>query len=304
MGISAAQAVANARASIVSRQMPQGMCLNFVWRMFGSLNSTGYAQGTLQSAMTAWNGSKEKYGPDVPVPIGAPVYFGVSPTRTDKNKYAGDVTIHVGDGILACTDASGANTGYMTIAARAKQTQRPYIGWTGDFGGRSIDFGVTVAPTDDGQTAVIPTNPQEDTLHFITSTAGAGYVYANGRFISLDKAEHMDLFRRVATDTRTQFTPGEIDVMNSYLERAYKASAREFWDYGIPGYNGSQTAHARLAGIDEKANTLTEKERKLVVDAVVAGLAAGIKVDAEATVDVPAIAEAVAERLFAGRLQQ
>lgn len=302
MGISAAQAVANARAHIVSRQLPQGMCLNFVWRMFGSLNSTGYAAGTLSSAMTAWNGSKHKRGPEVPIPIGAPVYFGVSPTRTDRNKGAGDVTIHVGGGILACTDASGANTGYMTIAARAKQTQRPFIGHTLDFGGRDIDFGVTVIPTNDGQEVVVPARPQEDTLYFTSATNGVGYGLLNGRLIGFRSAFDQELFMRLATNTRNQFLPGEIDTMNGYLAQANAETARAVWDYGIPGYNGEHQARARLAGIDEKATDVSEEARKTIVDAVVAGLAAGIKVDAKATVDVPAIAEAVADKL-AGRLQ-
>lgn len=139
MGVSAAKAVERARLNVVSRQTPQGMCLNWVWRMFGALPSTGYAQGTLTTALNAWNSSAHKRT-DRKIPVGAPVYFGSSPTRWDKNKHAGDVTIHVGSGILACTDVNGANTGYMTIDARSKQIQRPYLGYTLDFGGRMIDF--------------------------------------------------------------------------------------------------------------------------------------------------------------------
>lgn len=172
MGVSAAAAVARARSSIISRQVPQGMCLNWVWRMFGAQNSTGYAQGTLTTALAAWNGSLQKHR-DRNIPVGAPVYFGVSPTRTDKNKYAGDVMIHVGNGVLAGTDVQGANTGFITIDARSKQIQRPYLGWCGDFGGRPIDFGVTVIAASSGP---IILNPEKKELAMAN---GDGYtIYA------------------------------------------------------------------------------------------------------------------------------
>lgn len=153
MSLSAAAALTRTRNHIVTRQTPQGMCLNFVWRMFGSVNSTGYAAGSLTTALNAWNHSRERYT-DRNIPIGAPVYFGSSPTRTDKNKHAGDVMVHVGNGVLGGTDVSGANTGYITIDARARQIQRPYLGWCADFGGHPIDFGVDIIPAGNGSVII------------------------------------------------------------------------------------------------------------------------------------------------------
>lgn len=192
MGVSAAAAVARARASVISRQVPQGMCLNWVWRMFGAQNSTGYAQGQLTTALNAWNTSRDRHA-DRNIPIGAPVYFGSSPTRTDKNKHAGDVMIHVGGGVLAGTDVSGANTGFITIDARSKQIQRPYLGWCGDFGGRPIDFGVTVIPAGTTGKPII-VNPAvkeaamangNDYTIYALKDGGRRFAAGNGKYIAV-----------------------------------------------------------------------------------------------------------------------
>jgi hypothetical protein len=162
----AASSLARANAARGSRILPQGMCLAFVHRMFGSPGFTGYAKGQGASAMTSWNATRLRAHDRTP-PAGAPVYFGVSPTRTDRNKYAGDVTIAVGGGsdLLICTDASGATVGVMTIRARELQTQRPYLGYGLDFGGREIQFGVKLTtPAAGGQVIITPQPSEEDDM--------------------------------------------------------------------------------------------------------------------------------------------
>lgn len=190
MGTSAAAALARARASVVSRQTPQGMCLNWVWRMYGAQNSTGYAQGSLTTALNAWERSRGKHR-NRDIPLGAPVYFGSSPTRTDKNKHAGDVMIHVGGGVLAGTDVNGANTGFITIDARSRQIARPFLGWCDDFGGRPIDFGVTVVAASSGPLIIdkklegmLMANGEDHTIYAETGT-GRRFIAGNGRYAAV-----------------------------------------------------------------------------------------------------------------------
>lgn len=134
----AATALAFVRSKIGTSIKPQGMCLNFVWRAYGSHPSIGAAAGHLGSAAGAWSVAVKKHIGDRNVPKGFWAYLGPSPTRTDHNRNAGDAIISVGLGIFACTDASGSVVGYMTLAARERQTQRPYVGWAEDLGGHPI----------------------------------------------------------------------------------------------------------------------------------------------------------------------
>lgn len=295
---SAASAVANAKRDADSRTsvIPQGKCLNWVWRMFGSQNSTGYAQGTLQTAMTSWNSSRFKHTTRHDIPTGAPVYFGVSPTRTDANKYAGDVTIYVGGGIVACTDASGSRVGYMTIAAREKQTARPFIGWTEDFGGRKIDFGVAVVVAG-GATIIIPSIQQEDELYFTSSTTGVGYVLINGRLIGMREAYHQQLFARLK-DGKGPFLPVEIDIMNSYMAQADVEVGKLVWDTSVNGYNGLQSARDRLAGADKMAGKIDDATLASIVGGVTGKIADGIEFDpVVAPIDYEVLASKVADKL-------
>jgi hypothetical protein len=164
VNVDALAVVARARAYLGRQIFPQGMCLNFVWRMVGSINSIPSKQGTLSTALSAWNSSDFKHHADRNPPVGALCYFGSSPTRTDRNKHAGDVTIWDGSALI-CTDASGATVGRMSIAARERQTQRPYLGWTEDLGGHRLVFArnipaaavveaIKAVPTSNGDTMI------------------------------------------------------------------------------------------------------------------------------------------------------
>lgn len=126
-------------ARAVTRNTP-GTCLGVVYAGFGSVQSIGPGAGHFARAIDAWDYAAEKHVGDRNPPIGVPVYFGVSPTRTDKNAGAGDVARSIGGGLLFVTDVAGATgrTGIMTIAAREKETARPYLGWTADFLGHQL----------------------------------------------------------------------------------------------------------------------------------------------------------------------
>jgi len=131
-----------------------GMCLKTVYEAYGSRPSIGPGQGRFGVALAGWNYSTKKHPGDKNPPAGVPVYFGVSPTRTDKNKSAGDVAISLGGGRLIATDYPGAGRiGVTTIEARIRQTARPYLGWTGDFLGHDlVNIGATsgAAPASGG----------------------------------------------------------------------------------------------------------------------------------------------------------
>ena len=144
-----------------------GMCLNEVWKAYGSHNSIGPHAGQYPTALSGWNYATQKHT-DANPPYGAPVYFGISPTRTDKNKAAGDVCISLGGGLLRCSDGGGSGRmATMTIAARAKQIARPYLGWTSDFlGYQLVNFGAGGGST--GTTGV--------DAQYIKDQLGAAYV--------------------------------------------------------------------------------------------------------------------------------
>lgn len=135
--LDSAAMLARARASVGVRRVPQGMCLNFVWTVAGAVQSVPPALGRMDTAQHAWEAVDEadKVHGDMNPPAGVAAFFGPSPTRTDRNKNAGDVVVSIGQGLAICTDANGAYVGVMSLAARAKQIQRPYLGWSRTLGG-------------------------------------------------------------------------------------------------------------------------------------------------------------------------
>ena len=134
--IDAQAGLANARTHTTN--VPS-TCLGFVFAAYGSVPSIGPGQGHYGIAYNAWVYSGQQHPGDTNPPIGAPVVFGPSPTRTDRNAGAGDIAISMGGGLLFCSDGAGSGrTGVMTIAARAKQTGRPYLGWMSDFLGHQL----------------------------------------------------------------------------------------------------------------------------------------------------------------------
>lgn len=127
-----------------------GTCENFWWRAFGAHPSIGPHAGDFGTAYKGWLNDGAQHPGDYNVPAGALVYFGPSPTRTDKDKNAGDVCLSLGGNVVIATDfPRGGVVGVTTIQARAKQTQRPYMGWNGVCCGYEIeglDYGAATRP--------------------------------------------------------------------------------------------------------------------------------------------------------------
>lgn len=122
-----------------------GACLANVYKWFGgpAWSSTGPGAGQFATAIQGWNFAVYKHAGDYNPPPGVPVYFGIDTPRTDKNAKAGDVALSIGGGRVVCTDSPTGNTGIMTIAARAAQTRRNYLGWTADFLGYTVSGAVS-----------------------------------------------------------------------------------------------------------------------------------------------------------------
>jgi len=169
--IDSAAFVARARAAVGTSITPQGMCLNFVWRMAGGLSSIGNAVGRLDTAYNSWLAADDKHPGDRHPPAGVALHYGPSPTRTDRNRNAGDVTVSIGGGLQIATDATGARVGIMTIAAREKQTQRPYLGWTGDLGGHPFSA-VSATLTPAALAVAIINNPEGHDMFIFDSDKG------------------------------------------------------------------------------------------------------------------------------------
>jgi peptidoglycan hydrolase-like protein with peptidoglycan-binding domain len=151
-----------------------GMCLNEVWKDYGSVNSEGPHAGQYPIAYNGWLYSEQQHPGDANPPVGVPVYFGPSPTRTDANKNAGDVGISIGGGYGWFTDV-GPNgvTGVMSLAARARQTARPYMGWTSDFLGNQL---VNIGPVTGAPGVVTASQDVKNRQAYLNATFNAGLV--------------------------------------------------------------------------------------------------------------------------------
>lgn len=133
--IDAQAGLARARTHATNRI---GYCFAEVSTWYNSPAAIGPGKGNYGIAYNQWVYSADRHPGDYNPPVGVAVVFGPSPTRTDRNKNAGDIAISMGGGLIWCTDVTPGRTGVMTIAARARQTARPYMGWTGDFVGHKL----------------------------------------------------------------------------------------------------------------------------------------------------------------------
>jgi hypothetical protein len=142
--LDSAAAVLRARAAI-GRPDGAGMCLanNYAW--WGSVQSIGPGAGHFARAIDGWNYATERHADMLTAPAGVPVYFGVSPTRHDKNAAAGDIGLSLGNGYGIFTDSPNGTPGVMSFRARAAQIARPMLGWTEDFLGHDTTAGVQYA---------------------------------------------------------------------------------------------------------------------------------------------------------------
>lgn len=173
---------------------PIGECLGQVYADYGSHPSIGPHAGQYPIAYNGWLYSQAQHPGDYNAPAGAPVYFGVSPTRKDKNKAAGDVGISMGtlNGVAIgwFTDVTPGKTGIMTLKARAIQTQRPYMGWTGDFLGYTL-VNLGTVPSGGGTPIPVPVTSYEDEMKIIYNLTSGELALVGGSngFESLGKAD-------------------------------------------------------------------------------------------------------------------
>lgn len=103
-----------------------GMCL---WHVQDSYQSPHL----YPSAIEQWRQAHQKHPGDRTPPVGAPVYF--------AGGRFGHIAIYVGDGRVRSTDSGGAGRMATTsIDWFRTHWGYSYLGWTGDIGGRAIDY--------------------------------------------------------------------------------------------------------------------------------------------------------------------
>lgn len=142
--LDSAAAILRARAAM-GKPDGAGMCLanNYAW--WGSVPSIGPGSGKYDVALQGWNYATKRHADMLTAPAGVPVWFGISPTRTDKNRAAGDVGLSLGNGYGIFTDSPNGTPGVMSFRARALQIARPMLGWTEDFLGHDTTAGLEYA---------------------------------------------------------------------------------------------------------------------------------------------------------------
>jgi len=277
-----------------------GECLGEVYRDCGSIPSIGPGSGHYTIAYNAWVYSAAKHPGDRNPPVAVPVVFGPSPTRTDKNKNAGDIAWSIGGGLLWVTDVYGnpGHMGIMTIAAREKQTARPYLGWMGDFLGHELtNIGPVVgsAQLAGGGFILIPI-PQVNDYDWSTAM---GYGY---RLMGMD-----NLIPKTATNpTGMQLALAEMDPdplnvsgghRNVWVEDSLD-NRREWVEYFGPihmigrldSWNSRSNDPHRIGTFPADAGvTLTDAQLKAIGAGVTAGaskadVAAAVKVGTDAVI--------------------
>lgn len=178
--VDSAASIERAKVHLGQAIYPQGRCLAnvYLWMLNGR-SSTGPGAGKFATAMDGWNYAERKHAGDLNAPAGVAVYFGPSPTRTDKNKNAGDVGLSIGGGLGIFTDANGARVGIMSFQARAIQTQRPYLGWTEDFLGYDTSAANGLVPPVVTTSGPILAQNDEDEMRVIANTKTNAWVAAS-----------------------------------------------------------------------------------------------------------------------------
>lgn len=112
---------------------PSGMCLEAVWKAFGSIPSTGPHAGQYPYALKGWEYATQRHPGDRNVPYGAPVYF-----TAGSNGY-GHICISLGGNKVVSTDIpSGGRVGITTIEDIERRWGRTYLGYTTDFLGHQL----------------------------------------------------------------------------------------------------------------------------------------------------------------------
>jgi hypothetical protein len=175
--------------------------------------------------MDAWNYGTANHPGNTVVPKDFPAYFGPSPTRTDANRNAGDIVLSRGDGTFVCTDGAGGGViGIMTLAQRAAQISRPYLGW----GSEQCGYNLTTNQTAIAGTKTGSVKDMGD-LAFIKDAKSATIYLQNnatGKRVGIQSEYHVSLIERAIAGDSGMLV-AEMDIVNSY-ERAVSA------DIGAP----------------------------------------------------------------------
>lgn len=170
--IDSGAALGRAIASIGRRFTPQGRCLehNAIWQLNGRTSVFGQEGRVASIAMNGWDWEPDQnrvhWHPGMVLGSelnGLLFYFGPSPTRTDANAAAGDVTT-IYNGKLICTDASGAVVGIMSVEQRAVQTRRPALGFTKTTLGTPTTAGAHLSPAPAPAPAPAPRRTDDDEM--------------------------------------------------------------------------------------------------------------------------------------------
>lgn len=232
-----------------------GFCLQTVAKAYGNPSSIGPGPHPVEYAIDAWTWSTGQHPGDRNPPVGVPVFFGVSSSRTDIDKAAGDVTISLGGGRLVATDYPYAgHIGITTIAAREIQTRRPYKGWVDVFLGYQIAF---IGAAAENATLITPTKPvppTQEELDDMAATKDASIVrnytrenggkactaliYPDGSAVMLNDTQdidsavvaHLQVYGIARTDTGNP----QPTVRGQYGSQLNEAEWVAFWSH-FPG---------------------------------------------------------------------
>lgn len=213
-----------------------GACLANVYQWFGgpSWSSTGPGAGQFGRAIDAWNFAVYRHAGDWNPPPGVPVYFGTDTPRTDGNAPAGDVVLSIGGGRVVCTDSPSGGTGIMTIAARAQQVRRNYLGWAADFLGYPVSGAVSYIQQSTGgakpaQPIVvvqsIPEVPRMFALVPVYRKGSSGptdtYIRGARKSVKITDPKHVKVLRRIQRNDGTDKINGaEWAQANVYIDQA------------------------------------------------------------------------------------
>lgn len=246
-----------------------GMCLR--WCYFAAGLTPNLAPASI--AMDAWDHAPAEHRHPISattiVPKDVPVILGPSPTRTDKNKNAGDVFFASADGIGlstpgVMTDSPLRGTGYIgggTIAQRAAQTGRPVLGYLTHWLGYDITTDALTKPpgapapslqeTDMAQMRLIRNNTSGDkkfgSIDAICVESGYHWQLPEPGYEGLFQARY---------NIKTEQLPAEewrFWIAQVQAQRSILATA--IWDAPLTGDNGTHAARARLVGADLKSGT-------------------------------------------------
>ena len=192
-----------------------GACLNTIWQAYGSHPSTGPHAGQYPNAIDGWNYATRRHAGDPTPPAGYPVYFDALPRPRyagDDNYPCGDIVLSLGGGNVICTDGAGAGRiAVMTIAQRARQIGRTYLGWTEDFLGYDV---VTPTTASLGNATPISQGEEDMPKYQIVNAAGSQSLIFTGPGVAFPLPNMIwhDVMQAWAAATNANEAPNLLDA--------------------------------------------------------------------------------------------